>query len=223
MTQGATENCTTVEIQKYIYTCMENIMTESEKRLGIVRAIQKNKVHKFVKELIELERSNPDSYNNQWCKKLDDEICDWHKPITFNGFYVGYAQTNRRRAIMNNRMFFNNLKRRVNRYAKTLNLRRWIVIENKNGKLHSHMILETPRGIETSTFMKMCLLSWNQCKWSQEAFLKDTSLLVDWLRDDSNYTIHLGMFSRSFGGYTVKEHTRHTDNIDTTNCLLHLA
>ena len=30
MTQGATENCTTVEIQKYIYTCMENIMTESE-------------------------------------------------------------------------------------------------------------------------------------------------------------------------------------------------
>ena len=97
-------------------------MTESEKRLGIVRAIQKNKVHKFVKELIELERSNPDSYNNQWCKKLDDEICDWHKPITFNGFYVGYAQTNRRRAIMNNRMFFNNLKRRVNRYARTLNL-----------------------------------------------------------------------------------------------------
>ena len=44
MTQGATENCTTVEIQKYIYTCMENIMTESEKRLGIARAIQKNKV-----------------------------------------------------------------------------------------------------------------------------------------------------------------------------------
>lgn len=37
------------------------------------------------------------------------------------------------------------------------------------------------------------------------------------------YTIHSGMFSRSFGGYTVKEHTRHTDNIDTTNCLLHLA
>ena len=44
MTQGATEKSTTVEIQKYIYICMENIMTESEKRLGIARAIQKNKV-----------------------------------------------------------------------------------------------------------------------------------------------------------------------------------
>jgi len=94
---------------------MEKIMIESEKSRGILRAIQKNKFHKFVKQLIELERSNPDSYNNQWCQKLDNEIDDWHKPITFNGFYVGYAQKDRRRAIMNNRMFFNNLKRRVNR------------------------------------------------------------------------------------------------------------
>ena len=54
---------------------MEKIMIESEKSRGILRAIQKNKFHKFVKQLIELERSNPDSYNNQRisgqnCKKI---------------------------------------------------------------------------------------------------------------------------------------------------------
>lgn len=194
-----------------------------ERCAEMIRAEQRNYVNDFKIQLRDIERRDTKSYNNQWCKKLDNEIKDWNNPITFNGFYIGYAQKNRKRAELNNKMFFNKLKRKVSRYSDSLNLRRWVVIENKNQKLHSHMIIETPTDIETSAFMKMCYQSWNKCKWSQESFRKDTSLLVDWLREDSKYTIHNGTFSRSFGGYTVKEHTRHSDNIDTLNCLLKLA
>jgi hypothetical protein len=91
-----------------------------------------------------------------------------HRPMFLTGVfddYVGFGRGdgNIDRIQNNHRHFFNDLHRTIYKKSKR-KLPRMVVIERGAGRLHSHMVIETPEHLSRSQFHKILTASWMKTK-----------------------------------------------------------
>jgi hypothetical protein len=97
------------------------------------------------------------------------ECFDIHRPVFITGVLddhlgFGEGEQNIERIIKNNLHFWNDLHRRIYRKSKR-KIPRIVVIETGKGRLHSHMIVETPEHLSFSQYKHLLSTSWRKTRY----------------------------------------------------------
>lgn len=149
---------------------------------------------------------------DEWIYKGKDSIEEWiHKevmhfkrPVFFTGHYKNQILKNHLHkdelCFRNNRSFFKNLHKKVYVRSKT-KLRRFVYLEKQN-RVHTHMVLETPQHISVDRFCKFIELSWKETSGGIDP---DTKVIYD---------------TESLSGYAWKTKDLEKFCVDIENCKL---